>query len=116
MLPKPSHTEIPRRSLHRRESQNRRPDPNVYRMFTAAIECTNPVTGAVITTDANASYPTRQEPDPLGRDLVTPPDVGVVSEPLGNNLIQQHSWPIEYTGGQTGELEIGMAIFAGYVA
>ena len=51
---------------------------------SAQIECTNPVTGATITTDANASYPVRQEPDPLGRDLTSPPQPGLVSDPLNN--------------------------------
>ena len=39
---------------------------------TVFFECTNPVTGAAITTDANGAYTTRQEPDPLGRDLTEP--------------------------------------------
>jgi YD repeat-containing protein len=76
----------------------------------AEIGMTNPVTGAAITTDANASYPARQEPDPLGRDLVTPPEQGLVSDPV-SGVLKDRWMPIEYTGGQTDEVNIGMAIY-----
>ena len=64
----------------------------------AVIETTNPVTGAAITTDANASYPARQEPDPLGRDLTSPPQPGLVSDPV-SGVLKDRWMPIEYTGG-----------------
>jgi len=66
---------------------SRHSTPTVF-YNTTEMNCTNPVTGSVINTDVNASYPARQEPDPLGRDLTNPPDPMLVSEPLGNSLLK----------------------------
>jgi len=86
---------------------------HVY-VSTNAVEitCTNPVTGSAITTDANAAYALRQEPDALGRDLATPPDHGLVSEPLSNPLFKDRVMPIEYTGGPSDYYEQGNADWA----
>ena len=72
------------------------------------IESTNPVTGAAILTDANGAYVNRQEPDPLGRDLTTQPDLTVAVDPIPNPKWEEPR-PIEYAAHWTGELEIGMA-------
>jgi hypothetical protein len=59
------------------------------------------VTGAAITTDANANNPQRQEPDPLGRDLSQPLPNSPVN-PLGSNL-KDHAMPIEASWGPSQE-------------
>ncbi len=71
-----------------------------------SIESTNPVTGAAITTDANANNPQRQEPDPLGRDLSQPIPAAPVN-PLGSTNLKDRWMPIEYTWGPSAEFERG---------
>jgi YD repeat-containing protein len=73
------------------------------------LEATNPVTGSAITSDANASYPVRQEPDSLGRDLTNPPDVGLINQPLNNSVFKDRVMPVEYTGGPSDYYEQGNA-------
>src|SRR3982074_17120 len=80
------------------------------------FNCTNPVTGSAIASDANASYPARQEPDALGRDLTNPPDVGLPSQPLANPLFKDRAMPIDYTGGTPAYYEEGNAWWAGVMA
>jgi len=58
------------------------------------------VTGAAVRTDVNGTYAAKEEPDPLGRELSTPPDPTFASDTL--NLAKfNDSLPIEYTGGPT---------------
>jgi hypothetical protein len=66
------------------------------------LECTNPVTGASVSTPVDAYYLTRKEPDPLGRDLAQPPDPTVVIDPLATSKWNE-PMPIEYTGGPSAE-------------
>jgi YD repeat-containing protein len=82
---------------------------------TNAVEfdSTNPVTGAVTTSDTNGSYAARQEPDPLSRDLTAPPDPQVVIDPLsvtapGGDRVM----PIEASWGPSEEYEQGNAWWA----
>jgi YD repeat-containing protein len=79
------------------------------------LECTNPVTGASLSTTLNAEYATREEPDSLGRDLAQPPDPTVVIDPLASSKWNE-PMPIEYAPQWTGEMESGMAAYASYVA
>ena len=72
------------------------------------IESTNPVTGAAIVTDVNGSSATRQEPDPLGRDLTQALDQTVVVDPLAGSKFND-PMPIEYAPNWTGEMETGMS-------
>jgi YD repeat-containing protein len=69
---------------------------------TVFFECTNPVTGAAITTDVNGAYTTRQEPDPLGRDLTEAPAPGVANDPLGLSKWNE-PMPIEASWGPSQE-------------
>ena len=46
------------------------------------LESTNPVTGATVLMDTSGNYLGREEPDPLGRDLTSPPDPLLVIDPL----------------------------------
>jgi len=80
------------------------------------IESTNPVTGGVTTTDASGSYAGRQEPDPLGRDLTSPPDPTIALDPIGVSSKMNSPMYIEYQGNWTGEMESGMAQYESYVA
>jgi hypothetical protein len=75
---------------------------------STSFESTNPVTGAVTTTDANGTYAGRREPDPLSRDLTAPPDPFVVNDPLsvtapGGDRVM----PIEASWGPSAEHEAG---------
>ena len=76
---------------------------------STSFESTNPVTGAVTTTDANGTSASRQEPDPLGRDLTTLPDPNIVLDPIGVSSKMNSPMYIEYQGNWTGEMESGMA-------
>jgi YD repeat-containing protein len=67
------------------------------------IESTNPVTGAVTTTDVNGTYAGRQEPDALGRDLTTPPDPLIVLDPIGVSFKLDSPMPIEASWGPSQE-------------
>jgi YD repeat-containing protein len=68
------------------------------------IESTNPVTGATIVTDANASSANRQEPDPLGRDLAEAAAPEVIGDPLSNPKSNE-PMPIEASWGPSAEYE-----------
>ena len=66
------------------------------------LESTNPVTGAVTTTDANGTYVAREEPDPLGRELAAPPDPDLIIDPLaGRKMVGP--MPIEASWGPSQE-------------
>jgi len=78
-----------------------------------SIEATNPVTGAAITTDANANNPQRQEPDPLGRDMMQQGTSSTPVNPLGTVTLKDQWMPIEYTGGPSAYYEEGNAWWAG---
>jgi len=69
-----------------------------------AIECTNPVTGAALVTDANASSASRQEPDPLGRELAQAPDPTVVVDPISSSKWNE-PMPIEASWGPSAQFE-----------
>jgi hypothetical protein len=73
------------------------------------------VTGAAIVTDANGSSATRQEPDPLGRELSQAPDPTVVLDPLASSKFND-PMPIEYAPNWTGEMQRGMAQYESYVS
>lgn len=72
------------------------------------LESTNPVTGATVLMDTSGNYLGREEPDPLGRDLTSPPDPLLVIDPLFSAKLNE-PMPLEYAAHWTGELELGMA-------
>jgi hypothetical protein len=53
--------------------------------------------------------------DPLGADVTNPPDPTVYEEPSYLNPNKDFLWPIAYEGGQTGELERGMAQYESWM-
>jgi YD repeat-containing protein len=67
------------------------------------LESTNPVTGAVTMFDASGGYAGRQEPDPLSRDLTTPPDPLIVLDPIGVSSKLDRPMPIEASWGPSQE-------------
>jgi len=72
--------------------------------------CTDPVTGGFATNGTPGEYVFPSQLDPLGADVTRPPEpLQQFEEPAYLNPHKDIFWPIEYTGGQTGELEIGMA-------
>jgi hypothetical protein len=75
------------------------------------IESTNPVTGAAILTDANGNGATRQEPDPLGRDLTQVPDPTVAIDPLSSSKWND-PMPIEASWGPSAEYLAANAAWA----
>jgi YD repeat-containing protein len=66
---------------------------------STTLECKNPVTGSAITTDANASYSIRQEPDPLGRDVAQPIINTALSVPSIYGVFKDRAMPIEASWG-----------------
>jgi YD repeat-containing protein len=51
---------------------------------TVALESSNPVTGTKQTTDLSGSYVSSTEPDPMGRDLTSPPAQELVTDPISS--------------------------------